>query len=406
MTRVMKKSVFLIILSFLLEVSYSAGAMERSPSSGSYISRRGSGFIPSKDNNPMEWHTSWFLFGNAGVNTYWSDGAEGGLSTRMTPQFSIGGGVWFSPLFGMTLQAIGFESKADKFLQGIYTVDRPRYILPDGRHYWKEQTKWVDLSANILFNITRLIYGYEGYGSTLNMNQIIISAGIGVTHHYDLPYGSANDISVHFEAGYTRFFSPEKNLSLDVRLRGLFYDSSYDGVTGNQPFDINASINVGVSYYFSTYKASAYGKKRPTVRQIADGGASQSYEATDSEMTSPVSKGYEAGEVSVLPFMMAFRRDRIDISDTNRFNLARVARYINAHSDMKFIIIGYPDQYDGSTQRALWLAEHRALNVCRVLVEDFYVDPSHLVIDNRAVPEKEQSDLSASRLGCVHIVSE
>ena len=43
-----------------------------------------------------------------------------------------------------------------------------------------------------MFNLTRLIGGYEGISSSKHLNQFIASIGVGATHHYDLPYGSAN----------------------------------------------------------------------------------------------------------------------------------------------------------------------------------------------------------------------
>ena len=101
-----------------------------------------------------------------------------------------------------------------------------------------------------MFNLTRLIGGYEGISSSKHLNQFIASIGVGATHHYDLPYGSANEWSGHLELQYSRFFSTKKNLSLDVKLRWLFYETKYDGVFNHQLFDENISLNVGMTYYF------------------------------------------------------------------------------------------------------------------------------------------------------------
>jgi hypothetical protein len=74
------------------------------------------------------------------------------------------------------------------------------YTDADGNKYWKEKIKWWDLSLNAMFNLTRLIGGYEGINSSKHLNQFIASIGIGATHHYDLPYGSVRNAKYPYPA--------------------------------------------------------------------------------------------------------------------------------------------------------------------------------------------------------------
>lgn len=370
--------------TFISVILYVAAlkAISLTPPTPQYYSshRYSSVMAPTEDIN--RWRRTWLLFANGGINTYWSDCTEGDLSTRMTPQISLGGGAWLTPVFGFNLQFVGFESKADKFMEGIFTIGKPRYVLPDGRHYWKEHTKWIDLSFNLMLNLTRLVTGFEGYGSSRNSNQILLTGGLGGTHHYDLPYGSANELSFHFELGYSRFFSPEKNLSLDIRARGLFYSSSYDGVTGQHPFDSNLSLNIGITYCFTPYKRQQPTRTAASMEPVNSTPPFHPTPLKTEPTSTPPSDGLTQ-DASPFPFTVKFRKDRVDITDGVRYNLAQIARYINDHPQYRYIVTGYPDDPALNRSRSLWLAEHRALNICRLLVDDFYVDPSLLILDNQ-----------------------
>ena len=198
--------------------------------------------------------SNWYVTGDAGVNAFFGDKHVGDFKYRLTPQFNIGVGKWIVPWFGLNLQFTGFRSKSHKSVDtDLYTRDEPMQTDKHGNNYWQENIKWWDLGLNATFNITRLIYGYEGDNSPRLMNQIIASAGAGFTHHYGLSYGEANEWSAHLELQYSRFFTPAKAVSLDVKLRGLFYETKYDGYydyDGTNLLDMNLSLNVGVTYYF------------------------------------------------------------------------------------------------------------------------------------------------------------
>ena len=158
--------------------------------------------------NPF-WN-NWFVMADAGVNAFWGDCPVGKFKNRLTPQFNVGVGKWVIPGFGLNLQFTGFRSKGEKGVEGIYTRGSKMYTDGDGDKYWKEKIKWWDFSFNAMFNLTRLIGGYEGDNSSKHLNQFIASVGIGATHHYDLPYGSANEWSGHVELQYSRFSRPRR----------------------------------------------------------------------------------------------------------------------------------------------------------------------------------------------------
>lgn len=333
--------------------------------------------------NPF-WN-NWFVMADAGVNAFWGDCPVGKFKNRLTPQFNVGVGKWVIPGFGLNLQFTGFRSKGEKGVEGIYTRGSKMYTDGDGDKYWKEKIKWWDFSLNAMFNLTRLIGGYEGDNSSKHLNQFIASVGIGATHHYDLPYGSANEWSGHVELQYSRFFSAKKNLSLDVKLRGLLYETKYDGVFNHQLFDENISLNVGVTYYI---KKRGWGRTATNTtiykqddREIAKLNDEINRLRSMKPDTVVIEKGVQS--TVTFPYLVNFVIDKVKVVNREKVNLKAVADMIKATPEQKYLICGYADKYTGSVKRNVWLAEHRAKNVFKVLTEEFGVPAEQLVLDDK-----------------------
>lgn len=218
---------------------------------------------------------NWFAFATAGVHTFRGDFSNlGKFSGTLSPDFSIGVGKWFTPGVALKIEAIKSETR------GYTSEEHPHYNYgnlmhsKNGMGYYKMKTGWWDFSAGAILNITRLIYGYEGFGSDRLMNQFMISAGLGVVHHtgYSHSYGSDNELSAHLELQYSRFFTKSKMISLDLKLRGLFYHSNHDGEYGQgdyaaQKVDYSAGLNLGVTFYLDKRSNNGWGKSTTRLYQ-------------------------------------------------------------------------------------------------------------------------------------------
>lgn len=357
--------------------------------------------------NPF-WN-NWFVMADAGVNAFWGDCPVGKFKNRLTPQFNVGVGKWVIPGFGLNLQFTGFRSKGEKGVEGIYTRGSKMYTDGDGDKYWKEKIKWWDFSFNAMFNLTRLIGGYEGDNSSKHLNQFIASVGIGATHHYDLPYGSANEWSGHVELQYSRFFSAKKNLSLDVKLRGLLYETKYDGVFNHQLFDENISLNVGVTYYI---KKRGWGRTATNTtiykqddREIARLNDEINLLRSMKPDTVVIEKGVQS--TVTFPYLVNFVIDKVKVVNREKVNLKTVADMMKATPEQKYLICGYADKYTGSVKRNVWLAEHRAKNVFKVLTEEFGVPADQLVLDDKGgVDNMYYDDPQLSRSAIISKYSE
>ena len=332
------------------------------------------------------WHDNWFVFGDGGVNAFWADKTVGNLSSRLTPQFNLGFGKWFVPGFGAKIQFTGIRSKENKSVENYYTGDKTYY--DDNNHpYWKEKIKWWDLSVNMMFNLSRLIKGYEGLDSPELMNQFIASVGIGATHHMGLPENSSsNHWSGLLELQYSRFFSPKKNFSLDATLRGIFYSTEFDLITG-QYFDENVSLNLGFTYYF---------KNRGWKRTVANTTYYVEDQTTINRLNEEINRlrnqpvrvdtvvvTQDLSDLITFPYLVNFVIDKVKVVNRERVNLGVVAAMMKATPNQKYLVCGYADKYTGTVARNIWLAENRSKNVYKILTEEFGVPASQLVLDDK-----------------------
>lgn len=208
---------------------------------------------------------NWFLFAAGGAHAFFGDYSNlGPFKTTISPDFSIGVGKWFTPGIGLKVEFIlptnsrGYTRDAHNWAYGEPMVDK------EG-NYWRFKTHWWDLSANVILNLSRLFRGYEGMNNNKQMNQFMIAAGIGVVHHtgFKDSYGSQNEISAHTELQYSRFFTKSKKWSLDLKLRGLFYQTNFDGEHGYGDYvarkvDFNLGVNIGFTWYLDKKRSNGW----------------------------------------------------------------------------------------------------------------------------------------------------
>ena len=206
---------------------------------------------------------NWWVYGDIGVHTFRGDwSGNGKFKETLSPNFTVGVGKWFTPGFGIKAQFGMGDSRGFTEIWTPYAVgseDNPM-LKADGTPYWKLKTKWWDINANVVFNISRILYAWEGYNSDERFNQFFLSLGIGSVHHYDGElknkawgepyYGPKNEWYGNVELQYSRFFNRSKAWSLDVKLRGRFYETHFDlSPIAGRRWDFNLGASVGVTYY-------------------------------------------------------------------------------------------------------------------------------------------------------------
>lgn len=212
---------------------------------------------------------NWFVFATVGAHTFIGDYSNlGPFKGTISPDFSIGVGKWFTPGIGLKVEFMPFTDSRGytKYKSGHWGVGEPVYDKDGQFLYRKMKTKWWDLSASVILNLSRLFMGYEGMGNTRLMNQFMLTAGVGMVEHtgFKDSYGSQHEISAHAELQYSRFFTPAKRWSLDFKIRGLFYQTNFDGEAGLEDYvahkvDCNLGVAVGVTFYLGKKRDNGWG---------------------------------------------------------------------------------------------------------------------------------------------------
>jgi len=209
------------------------------------------------------WH-NWWISADIGIHTFRGDwSGKGKFKETLSPNFNIGLGKWFTPGFGIKGQfGMGNSRGFTEIWTPYATGNKNCPIIPDDGTppYWKLKTKWWDINANVVLNLSRIIYAWEGYGSDERFNQFLLTLGIGAVHHYDNelknkswkpPYGGPkNEWYGNVELQYSRFFNKNKAWSLDVKLRGRFYETHFDmSPIAGRRWDYNIGVSIGATYY-------------------------------------------------------------------------------------------------------------------------------------------------------------
>lgn len=209
---------------------------------------------------------NWFLFATAGIHSFRGDySTMGKFNGTLSPEWGIGVGKWFTPGIGIKLEFIRSDSEGyTGYTTGHYGYG-PIMQKPDGTPYRKMRTRWWDISGSVVFNLSRLFLGYEGYMSPRLMNQFMFTAGIGGVHHmgFGHSHGSDNEWSGHLELQYSRFFTHAKRFSLDFKLRGIFYQTNFDLEYGQadkaaNKWDSNLGVALGFTFYLGKNRSRAW----------------------------------------------------------------------------------------------------------------------------------------------------
>lgn len=211
---------------------------------------------------------NWFVFATGGVHSFRGDYSnDGKFKGTLSPDWSIGVGKWFTPGIGLKVEFIRSNSRGyTGYKNGHYGYGDVLYA-DDGTLYRKMKTGWWDISGSAILNLSRLFLGYEGYNSPKRMNQFMMNLGIGGVHHlgYEHSHGSDNEWSGHVELQYSRFFNRKKRFSLDIKARGIFYQTNFDLEYGQadraaNKWDCNVGIDIGFTLYLDKQRSNGWGR--------------------------------------------------------------------------------------------------------------------------------------------------
>ena len=83
------------------------------------------------------------------------------------------------------------------------------------------------------------------------------------------------------------------------------------------------------------------------------------------------------------PYYVNFELNQAEVVNREKVNLKNVAAMIKASNGKKFSVVGFADQATGTSEGNASLAQNRAKSVYDVLINEFGVPASCLVLDSK-----------------------
>lgn len=204
----------------------------------------------------------WVISGSAGLHTFRGDySCVGKFTGTISPQWSISVGKWLGRWIG--IRAEFTKSRTDgytRFSNAHYGYGQEFYT-DEGVFYRKMRTRWIDVGVGVMIDFAEMIDN-EVSGGGRNY-KIIGEIGADAVSHLGFGggTGSDNELAAHALMQYSRMITHDRNLSLDVALRGILYRTNQDIVdAGASQICCNLGISLGVTWYI--------GGNKPTTEKI------------------------------------------------------------------------------------------------------------------------------------------
>lgn len=352
---------------------------------------------------PSSFKNNWYIEAGGGVQMLFSDDASIlDFKDRITPAVSLAIGKWFSPYWGIRLQAGGWSLHGYNDIKGnyigdplpgsdgTYGSDDPAKdhvdIHPDGtyRHY----LRYANVHADFQVSMFNLIGGFNPDRRW----DIIPAAGIGYTkifNHKGTP--SANVLSTHFSImGKYRLLD---RLDINIEAATSILPERFDGrISGDKSYAETLDLTLGVTWRlgkskFKKLHCSYYDELKEAQETLArTRQQSDEWEAKAKARPKEIVKK----EIKEVPidnhFILGYIKFDSDNYTVNKKNhgaiLAQVAEYLKNNKDANVILNGYADKKTGYPKYNLKMADLRTRNVADYLTKKHGIDSNRISIKN------------------------
>ena len=336
---------------------------------------------------------NWFISVGGGVNLYFSEyDNKMELQERLTPALDLSIGKWLTPTIGLRLQYAGMNAKGKVYYypgdNAYISKDAP--INQDG--YLVEKFNVMNLHGDVMWNISNAISGYRPDRTW----DLVPFAGLGWARSWNMkdwnPAKKSNN-EIGLTVGLLNKIRLSEALDLNVELRHLIVNESFDFVARGSRWEGMSTASIGLSYKFPRRDFERYVKVEPAdytpynnrisalEKQLAekDANAKRIADELAAEKARKAQVVQPEPEYIVSPLAVFFQIGRADLTDKEIINLGYAADIIKK-SGKKFKIQGSADKATGNARINQTLSEKRANRVYDVLVNKFGVNPTQLEV--------------------------
>lgn len=309
---------------------------------------------------------------------------EAKLKDQISPNVQLGLGYQFSPVFGVRLQANGWQSKG-----GWNGYSTNLSVKPITKDY---KFNYVAPGLDFMFNLSNLFGGW-------NPNRVFnvvafIGGGANIAWGNDEVNAIASDIATQYgQVGLSRYhldylwdgtkINPFGRGGIDLNFRlsdavslvvegnaNVLSDKYNSKKAGNADWYFNAlaglRINLGKSYTKKEKEEPVYIAPEPVVEPTPE--------------PAPV---IEEKKVEPIRRDVFFVINSYKITTTEEQKVKEIVDYLNANPEAKVTVTGYADAGTGNDRINDRLAKQRAESVVKTLVEKYNIPAARITSDSK-----------------------
>ena len=343
-----------------------------------------------KDGNEYTFKKHAFLDLQGGAQYTLGEAKFGDL---ISPNVQLGIGYQFSPVFGMRLQANGWQSKGGwngykATKDGTpYTADyKFKYVAPGLDFMFNLSNLFCGWNPNCVFNVAAFVGGGANFAwGNDEVNEI--AANIKDQHNYLLEYlWDGTKVRPFGRAGIDLEFKVSKSVSIMLEGNANITTDKYNSKkAGNADWYFNALAGLRINLGKSHTKTEPV-KEAPVPVQ---------------EYVKPEPKPQPKVEEKKVE---EIRRDVFFVINSNKIasneesKIKEVVDFLNANPDAKVVVTGYADAGTGNDRINDRISAKRAAAVVKVLKEKYGIEESRITEDSKGARVQPFSENDKNRV--------
>ena len=343
-----------------------------------------------KDGNEYTFKKHAFLDLQGGAQYTLGEAKFGDL---ISPNVQLGIGYQFSPVFGMRLQANGWQSKGGwngykATKDGTpYTADyKFKYVAPGLDFMFNLSNLFCGWNPNRVFNVAAFVGGGANFAwGNDEVNEI--AANIKDQHNYLLEYlWDGTKVRPFGRAGIDLEFKVSKSVSIMLEGNANITSDKYNSKkAGNADWYFNALAGLRINLGKSHTKTEPV-KEAPVPVQ---------------EYVKPEPKPQPKVEEKKVE---EIRRDVFFVINSNKIasneesKIKEVVDFLNANPDAKVVVTGYADAGTGNDRINDAISAKRAAAVVKALKEKYGIEESRITEDSKGARVQPFSENDKNRV--------
>lgn len=366
------------------------------------------------------WENNWYVEAGGGAQILFSKNA--GLldfGDRITPSVSLTVGRWFSPYWGIRVQAQGYQMNGLAVADGSNWNDPVRGhvdVLPNGNYPY--YTRYMNLHADAQISLANLIGGYDPGRKW----DVIPALGIGYVHAF--PYkGSCKRNTYAGMLSVMAKWRLPKGVDLNLEVGGAIMPDKFDGRDVGYP-DGNIGATIGITYNIpkllprqkKARKPHAYAAQtvildEDRLRTIINEELAKVHDAQKDTVYVVREVQAEQGGTSETAAGVPFTLSSIvyelgkDTPKTGQeIYMENIARYMEAHPHARLRLDGYADKKTGSERVNLYLSMRRATNLRDMLINDYGISGSRIEAQGMGINAQPYEENDWNRVVIVTVI--